>query len=202
VPEENPSSPSGIRTREWRAPRWQEIAGTLVPDFGLGTAASELDASLWLAAHEDHKLRVLTGLQARRIRIIRWYAAGAFNWPNWCMKLGLCRRQITQVGTIFGMLFARTDWPFRQRSSALNSHVLRHHLVATARFITILPKATIEVLGKSLSIRALPVRLPATERTVTIVVLKKRTLSPIAQVFIETLRAVAKPGTKTRKNAS
>jgi DNA-binding transcriptional LysR family regulator len=82
------------------------------------------------------------------------------------------------------------------------SHVLRHHLVATAGFITILPKATIEVLAKGLSIKALPVDLPTTQRTVEIVVLKKRTLSPIAQLFIETLRAVAKPQTKTRKNAS
>jgi DNA-binding transcriptional LysR family regulator len=82
------------------------------------------------------------------------------------------------------------------------SHVLRHHLVATARYITILPKATIEVLAKGLSIKALPVGLPATQRTVAIVALKKRTLSPIAQLFIETLRAVAKPQTKTRKNVS
>jgi hypothetical protein len=40
---------------------------TLVPDFGLGTVASELDASLWLAAHDDYKLRVLTGLRAQRL---------------------------------------------------------------------------------------------------------------------------------------
>ena len=33
-------------------------------DFDLGTAASELDASLWLAAHQDGKLRVLLTLWA------------------------------------------------------------------------------------------------------------------------------------------
>ncbi len=73
------------------------------------------------------------------------------------------------------------------------SHVLRHHLVATASFITVLPKPTIKVLAKSLSVKALPVQLPSTRRTVAIVVLKNRTLSPIAQLFIETLRTVAKP---------
>src|ERR1700739_373524 len=57
--------PSGKRTRERRGPRWQAIAGTLVPDFGLRTAAAKLDASLWLAAHDDYKLRVLTGLRAQ-----------------------------------------------------------------------------------------------------------------------------------------
>src|SRR5215831_20385156 len=53
--------------REWRAQRRQALAGTPVPNFGLGTAVSELDASLWLAAHEDYKLRVLTGLRAQRL---------------------------------------------------------------------------------------------------------------------------------------
>src|SRR5262249_21176842 len=58
--------PSGVGAREWRGPGWQGvIAGTLVPDLGLGIAASELDASLWLAAHDDHKFRVLTRLRAQ-----------------------------------------------------------------------------------------------------------------------------------------
>src|SRR5215510_3235216 len=79
------------------------------------------------------------------------------------------------------------------------SHVLRHQLVTTERFITVLPKSIFEITAKGLSIKALPVQLPTTRRTVVIVVLKKRTLSPIAQLFIETLRAVAKPQTKSKK---
>jgi hypothetical protein len=59
-----------------------------------------------------------------------------------------------------------------------------------------------DVMAKSLSLKALPVHLPATQRTMAIVVLKNRTLSPIAKLFIETVRAVAKPRTKTRNNAS
>jgi DNA-binding transcriptional LysR family regulator len=79
------------------------------------------------------------------------------------------------------------------------SHVLRHHLVATARFITILPKSMFEVMAKSLSIKALPIHLPPAQRTMAIVVLKTRTLSPIAQLFIETVCAVAKPRAKASK---
>jgi DNA-binding transcriptional LysR family regulator len=82
------------------------------------------------------------------------------------------------------------------------SSVLRHHLVATAGFITVLPKPMFEIMGKGLSIKALPVHLPAPQRRVVLVVLKKRTLSSIAQLFIESLRAVAKPQAKSRKNAS
>jgi len=64
------------------------------------------------------------------------------------------------------------------------SHVLRHHLVATGGFITVLPKVMCEIMAKGLSIKALPVRLPTARRTVVIVVLKKRMLSSIAQLFI------------------
>jgi len=82
------------------------------------------------------------------------------------------------------------------------SSVLRHHLVATAGFITVLPKPMFEIMAKGLSIKALPVDLPTPRRTVVLVVLRKRTLSSMAQLFIETLRDVARPQTKARRNAS
>jgi DNA-binding transcriptional LysR family regulator len=72
------------------------------------------------------------------------------------------------------------------------SHVLRHYLVSTARFITVLPKSMFDVLAKGLAIKSLPVRLPAKRRAIAIVVSKNRTLSPIAKLFIETVRSVAK----------
>lgn len=81
------------------------------------------------------------------------------------------------------------------------SHVLRNNLLATARFITVLPKSMFEVMAKGLSIKALSVSLPTTRRTVAIVILRKRTLSPIAQLFIETVRAVAKPPRKEKISA-
>jgi DNA-binding transcriptional LysR family regulator len=80
------------------------------------------------------------------------------------------------------------------------SHILRHHLVATARFITVFPKSMFEHMAKSLSIKALAVRLPAAQRKIEIVALKTRTLSPIAQLFIETLCAVEKPQTKVKES--
>jgi DNA-binding transcriptional LysR family regulator len=80
------------------------------------------------------------------------------------------------------------------------SHVLRHYLVSTARFITVLPKSMFHVLAKGLSIKSLPVRLPARRRAIAIVISKNRTLSPIAKIFIETVRAVAKLPPKARDN--
>jgi DNA-binding transcriptional LysR family regulator len=77
------------------------------------------------------------------------------------------------------------------------SAVLQHYLVATSRFLMVLPKSMLDLMAKSYSLKQLPVRLPAMQRTTAIVVLKRRTLSPIARLFIETVDAVAKP----RKNA-
>jgi DNA-binding transcriptional LysR family regulator len=82
------------------------------------------------------------------------------------------------------------------------STVLRHQLVANAGFITVLPKPMFEAMARGLSIKALPVHLPTPRRTVVLVVLRKRTLSSIAQLFIETLRTVANPQTKGRSSAS
>jgi DNA-binding transcriptional LysR family regulator len=80
------------------------------------------------------------------------------------------------------------------------STILRHNLVATARFITILPKSMLPVMAKDRSLRALHVHLPGPRRTMAVVSLKNRTLSPIAQLFIETV--CAKPPTKARRSAS
>jgi DNA-binding transcriptional LysR family regulator len=77
------------------------------------------------------------------------------------------------------------------------SSVLRYNLVASGRFITVLPKSMLGVMGKSHALKALPVHLPTKQRTIAIIVLKKRMLSPIAKLFIETVRSVAKPRTKT-----
>jgi len=78
------------------------------------------------------------------------------------------------------------------------SHVLQQHLVATGRFISVFPKSILHLMAKSHSLAALPVDLPTMRRTLAIVVLKRRTLSPIAQLFIETLHAVAQPQIRVR----
>ena len=81
------------------------------------------------------------------------------------------------------------------------STILRHNLVATARFITVLPKSMFDVMAKGLSIKVLPVHLPGPRRPMAIVALKNRTLSPVAQLFIETICAVAKPKAKAKENS-
>jgi DNA-binding transcriptional LysR family regulator len=72
----------------------------------------------------------------------------------------------------------------------------RLNLVATGRFLTILP---ISVLRSNRSgIRVLPVKLQYARAPVGIVTLKNRTLSPLAQLFIDDAREVVKLPTKRK----
>jgi DNA-binding transcriptional LysR family regulator len=73
------------------------------------------------------------------------------------------------------------------------SHNMRNRLVASGRFLTVQPGFSLRFSGKNVPLKALPVELPGARGTIAIVTLKKRTLSPLAELFVNNLRAVAKP---------
>jgi DNA-binding transcriptional LysR family regulator len=81
------------------------------------------------------------------------------------------------------------------------SAVLQHYLVGTSRFIMVLPKSMLSLMAKTYSLKELPVRLPTMQRMLAIVVLKGRTPSPIAHLFIETVRAVVRSQPNAKKDA-
>ena len=70
---------------------------------------------------------------------------------------------------------------------------LRNTLLATGRFLTVLPRFALLLPSTRPSLKALPVEFPNAPRTTAILTLRNRTLSPLAEIFIETLRAVVKP---------
>jgi DNA-binding transcriptional LysR family regulator len=67
----------------------------------------------------------------------------------------------------------------------------RLNLVATGRFLTM--QASVLRFPMSPKITVLPVKLQHARAPVGIITLKNRTLSPVARLFIETAREVAKP---------
>jgi DNA-binding transcriptional LysR family regulator len=75
---------------------------------------------------------------------------------------------------------------------------LRIQLLATGRFLTMLPASTLMPHGKYRLLKALPVEPLNVRRTVVIVTLRNRTLSPLAELFIETARALAKQLARAR----
>jgi DNA-binding transcriptional LysR family regulator len=70
---------------------------------------------------------------------------------------------------------------------------MSHELLATGRFLTMLSGYTLRLPGKRPWLKALPVELAKARGTIAIITLKNRTLSPLADLFIKTTRAIAKP---------
>jgi len=70
---------------------------------------------------------------------------------------------------------------------------VRMRLVATGRFLTIFPASALRFPVKRPELKVLPVESPMASVPNGIVTLKDRTLSPVAQLFIEHAREVAKP---------
>jgi DNA-binding transcriptional LysR family regulator len=79
----------------------------------------------------------------------------------------------------------------QERVSA-GSILLRNQLLATGRFLSVLPNFVLRHNAKQWSLKALPVDLGIKPRSIAIVTLKNRTVSPVVQLFVEHVRAVAK----------
>jgi DNA-binding transcriptional LysR family regulator len=93
---------------------------------------------------------------------------------------------------------------FRERGlavprSGMMSQSLEMNLamIATGRFLGVLPAAMLHFSAKRLGLKILPVDLPFRPWPVGIVTLKNRTPNPVAQLFIESARKVVKPFAKT-----
>src|SRR5262245_18281914 len=70
---------------------------------------------------------------------------------------------------------------------------VRNALLATGRFLTIVPNSVLTFGTDNPALKRLPIHLPTTRRPVGIITLKNRTLSPVAQLFIDCAREVVKP---------
>ncbi len=75
-------------------------------------------------------------------------------------------------------------------SDSLN---LRNSLLETGRFLTVVPGSVLRFGPKRTLFKVLPIELPRWPYPVAIITLKNRTLSPVAQLFIECARAVTRP---------
>jgi DNA-binding transcriptional LysR family regulator len=80
----------------------------------------------------------------------------------------------------------------RMTVTALSLH-LQVALLATGRFLAIIPSAMLRFSAKRLSLKTLPVDLKVQPWPVGIITLKNRTLNPVAQLFIDRARKVTKP---------
>lgn len=79
-----------------------------------------------------------------------------------------------------------------QEKVSASSILLRYQLIATGRYLTVLPESVLRYNAKPWSLKALPVELGMRPMSVSLITLKNKTASPLVQLFAEQVRAVAK----------
>ena len=69
-------------------------------------------------------------------------------------------------------------------------------LIASGRFVGVLPGSLLRLSGKRLSLKALPIELPIEPRPLGVITLRNRTLNPVASLFIDSARTLTRPSAK------
>ncbi len=75
---------------------------------------------------------------------------------------------------------------------SLSGH-LQANLLAEGDFVTVVARSVLNFYRQRFALKQLPIKLPAAPWPVAIVTLKNRTLSPVAERFIECVRKAAAP---------
>jgi len=97
------------------------------------------------------------------------------------------------AGSFLADVFKENGLPIPHVNAVSFSIPLHNALLATGNFLGLLPNSLLQFAPNLIAFKVLPVELPVRPGPVGIITLKKRMLSPVAQLFIEHARAVAKP---------
>jgi len=96
------------------------------------------------------------------------------------------------LGSVFMEAFRASGLDYPRTTVFTISAAVRISLLVTGRFLTIFPASILKFPVKRPELKVLPVELPIARLPIGIVILKNRTLSPVAQLFIDSARDVAK----------
>lgn len=93
-------------------------------------------------------------------------------------------------GSLILELFRASNLTPPQPSIATLSVQLTVNLIASGRFVGVLPRSVAYFNGKRVGLKILPTKLPAVRLAASIVTVKNRALSPAAKLFIDCTRQV------------
>jgi DNA-binding transcriptional LysR family regulator len=99
----------------------------------------------------------------------------------------------SSVGSFLGEAFRAQGLDFPRVAVVAFAYEVRVSLLATNRYLTILPESALWFPATHPRIKRVPVELSLRPMPIGIITLKNRTLSPAAQLFIDCAREVAKP---------
>ena len=104
--------------------------------------------------------------------------------------------QTSIFGSFLTAAFFAHGLPVPRKSVLSFSHHLRHELLATGQFLTIVAGSALEANAERWNLKALPIGLTIHPHSVAAFTLKQRTVSPVVELFIEHVREVAGSMTK------
>jgi DNA-binding transcriptional LysR family regulator len=104
----------------------------------------------------------------------------------------------TPVGSLVSEAF-RVNGLGMPRTTVTSSGPVRNALLASGRFLTMVPRVVLAFSTKPAALKSLLIDLPTTRRPVGIITLKNRTLNPVANLFIDYAREIAKPLAKGKR---
>jgi len=165
---------------QYRALREREIE-LIVGRLPRLTTEDDLEVDVLL----DDPLVVAAGAQNRWTRVRRTTLAQLVDEP-WVLPLP---EQF--FGALISDLFQSCGLERPKNGVICSSLHMNDALIATGRYLAIYSASRIKLSAKRLSMKVVPVKLPAQASRVGIVRLKNRTMSPIAELFIKNMRAVA-----------
>jgi DNA-binding transcriptional LysR family regulator len=151
-------------------------------------ADEDLNAEILL----NDQLVVVAGVASKWLQRRRVDPAELVDEP-WCLP-----PYDSLVGSLVAEAFRTKRLDVPRRTVTSTSIQLFNALLATGRFLAVLSGSTLRLSGKRLGLKTVPVDLPIRSGPVGIVTLKNRTLSAVAELFIDCAREVAKPLAKDR----
>src|SRR5215471_14796001 len=134
----------------------------------------------------DDSYVVVAGVQNRWTRRRRIALAELVNEP-WALPT-----PESVIGLVAVEAFRACGLDYPRATVFANFAEPRMSLLTTGRFLTISPASTLKFPSRRPDLKVLPVELPKARVPVGIVTVKNRTLSPVAKLFIEHAREVAK----------
>ena len=143
----------------------------------------------------DDPLVVVSGRDNPRYRGRRVKLAQMID-EAWCMP-----HETHPIGAIIRQAFRAQGLALPNVCVTCPSMQLQAALAETGRFLTVVPASYMRFRVEKVSLRIIPVDLHVSPPPIAIATLKHRTVSPVTKLFIECVRAVAKEGMLSTRNA-
>ena len=152
--------------------------------FGRVIELEEDDANAEILFND--RLYVVAGVNSPWVRRRKLTLKNLVNEP-WTMP-----PSDSYAGSLIADAFHASHVPMPQIAVAGAGIQMQSALLGTGRFLSVLPGSFLRFNGKRLGLKALPIALRIPPRPVGVITLKNRTLSPLAAIFIECAREVAR----------